>query len=324
MNDLKKRDIGVDNLKFIAALLITNSHMDLLYPSHLPLSTGGAIGDVLFFFVSGFLFFLKPMGSFDNWYKKRINRIYPTVFAWAILRTLFFGREDNMIEILLYGGGWFISCIMIYYVLIYLINYFMLSRLYLAFLLSVLIVITWFVLLDNPDGYNMYGDTYFKWGHYFLFMLMGSIMGHSKKTLQFRLVLDLIKLVVCIILFYGLLYSGRNYFTILHDLQVISLVPLLGITYYFYKVANSDLSKRIYNHKIFGAIIKIIGGLCLEIYLVQTPMFTDVMNDYFPLNLLAMFLVILVAAYILRCVSRIFSQIFKEQNFDWKGVFRLY
>lgn len=51
---------GVDILKCIAAILITNSHMDMLYPKFSFLATGGAIGDALFFFCSGFTLLLKP------------------------------------------------------------------------------------------------------------------------------------------------------------------------------------------------------------------------------------------------------------------------
>lgn len=55
---MKERNIGIDILKFFAALLITNSHMELLYGKYSILATGGAIGDVLFFFCSGFTLFL--------------------------------------------------------------------------------------------------------------------------------------------------------------------------------------------------------------------------------------------------------------------------
>lgn len=54
---MKERDISIDILKFIAAILITNSHMELLYSKYSFLATGGAIGDVLFFFCSGFTLF---------------------------------------------------------------------------------------------------------------------------------------------------------------------------------------------------------------------------------------------------------------------------
>lgn len=55
---MKQRDISIDILKCLAVLCITNSHMDLLYGKYEALATGGAIGDVLFFFASGFTILL--------------------------------------------------------------------------------------------------------------------------------------------------------------------------------------------------------------------------------------------------------------------------
>lgn len=48
---MKNRNASIDILKCIAAILITNSHMELLYGKYSILATGGAIGDVLFFSV---------------------------------------------------------------------------------------------------------------------------------------------------------------------------------------------------------------------------------------------------------------------------------
>lgn len=41
MEIIKKRDISIDILKFFAVLLITNSHMELLYAKCGQLATGG-------------------------------------------------------------------------------------------------------------------------------------------------------------------------------------------------------------------------------------------------------------------------------------------
>lgn len=78
---MKTRDIAVDILKFLAVLLIINSHADIMYPQMKILATGGAIGDCLFLFVSGFTLFLGSMKNFTAYYKRRITRIYPSVFA---------------------------------------------------------------------------------------------------------------------------------------------------------------------------------------------------------------------------------------------------
>ena len=66
-----------------------------------------------------------------------------------------------------------------------------------------------------------------------------------------------------------------------------------------------------------------VGGLCLEIYLVQTSLFTDKMNVVFPLNLIVMFVIIVLAAYILRCGARLFAQTFKDMDYDWRAVFKM-
>lgn len=318
---MKERNISINILKCIAAIAITNSHMELLYGKYSFLATGGAIGDVLFFFCSGFTLFLGRMGRFDNWYKRRINRIYPTVFAWAILGAFVFNRHYPINYIIMHGGGWFVTCIMLYYIILYFIQRFCLNQLKWVFCVAALTSIVWYLMIDRPSDYNMYGNTYFKWCHYFLFMLLGAMTGISKQKWNFNIRTDLLKLIFNIIFFYGILFAGRKVNAI-GEWQILSLIPLLGITFYFYKICNSQLLKKWYEQKVLGWIIKFIGGLCLEIYLVQYSLFTDKMNSIFPLNLFIMFLIIVVAAYILRCGARIFSQTFKDEEYDWKAVFK--
>ncbi len=59
MNKSKERNYALDFMKCIATMLVLNSHMDICYPGHEYLATGGAIGNCLFFCISGFL--LIPM-----------------------------------------------------------------------------------------------------------------------------------------------------------------------------------------------------------------------------------------------------------------------
>lgn len=320
---MRQRDLSIDILKFFAVLLITNSHMEPMYGKYSILATGGAIGDVLFFFCSGFTLFLGQERRFDNYYKRRINRIYPTVFMWALMAAVFFEQHDDMEYTILYGGGWFVSCIMIYYVVLHFIRKFAFRHLWMAFVICTLVSLMWYCVMDKPIGFNMYGATYFKWCHYFLFMLLGAIMGSHPIQRNFSLKWDSLKLTGCILLFYGILISGRRW-DLIHDIQVISLLPLLGITYYFYKVCKSDALKRLYGTRFWGSIMKTISGLCLEVYLVQGVLFTDRFNGLFPLNLLIVFVVILIVAYVLRCLARWFSQTFREADYEWREIFRVY
>lgn len=147
---MKERDISIDILKFIAALLITNSHMGLLYGKYDMFATGGSIGDVLFFFASGFTLFKGRMGRFDNWYKRRINRIYPTVFAWAILASFVLGYQYDMKHIVIHGGGWFVTCIMIYYVILWLIRKVAANKLSWAFAVVSAVVLGCYSFFNSP------------------------------------------------------------------------------------------------------------------------------------------------------------------------------
>lgn len=118
---MNERDYSIDILKFLAVFLIINSHMDALYVKYDMLATGGAIGDVLFLFASGYTLLLSKRNlSFGNWYKRRINRIYPSVFVCTVMGALFSLRCS--LNLSKFGGGEFIIAIMIYYMLIYAIK----------------------------------------------------------------------------------------------------------------------------------------------------------------------------------------------------------
>jgi hypothetical protein len=166
----------------------------------------------------------------------------------------------------------------------------------------------------------MYGETYFRWGHFFLFMLMGATLGMSQRKWIFNFKCDLLKLLTCIILFYGILLGTAKYMLV-SQLQIISLLPLLGITFYLYKLCNTEIMLKFSKAKISGWIIKCISALTLEIYLIQGYLFTDKMNTIFPLNIPIMFLIVIVGAYWVKVLARIFSQTFSENKYDWKAVF---
>lgn len=326
---IKRRDPSIDILKCLAALLITHSHMEILYPHHLTsLATGGAIGDVLFFFCSGYTLFLGQQRDFPNWYKRRINRIYPTVFMWALVSAVLFSSTKDMESIVLSGGGWFVSCIMIYYVILWFIRRFFIKKLTWVFAFFSAIVLAWYVLFEDSREVFMYGNTYFKWVHYFLFMLLGACLGLKRKangfemTVKPKVIPTLLKIIGCVILFYGLQIFGKHIIWVAH-LQILTLIPLMGITYWLFMHCNTQGVLNLYARKWPHRLIYWIGALCLEIYLCQTSLFTDKMNGLFPLNMLIMFVVIFVFAYGVKVLSNWFSQTFRTEPYDWNAMIKL-
>lgn len=319
---MSERDNSIDILKFLAALLITNSHMEILYGQYSWLATGGAIGDSIFFFCSGYTLFLGRVGNFFNWYKRRINRIYPTVFAWMLVCCIVWNWNINFLDILFHGGGWFVECIMIYYVIIWFVNKYFINHLKIIFVLSTIIVsLKYFVDRAELSRISIYGLTTFKYWLFFLSMLAGSMFGLARKQSSFKIgswYLNLICILFFIVLFYGFSYictlQGLEF------LQLLTIFPLIAISIYLYKFCSSTFMLKMLRSKQIGLIVKFIGGLCLEIYIVQYNLYTDRLNFLFPLNIPIMFLYILCTAYLLKCLAKIWKQTFSEDNYSWKSI----
>lgn len=179
-----QRDTSIDILKCIAAIVVLNSRMELLYGDYAAFATGGAIGDALFFFCSGFTLLLGRSAGFFNWYKRRINRIYPTVFASVILACLWDKggwNSKGLTDVLVNGGGWFVTCIMIYYAILWFVKTCAVNCLRVVFCFAFVCVLLWYFTLGIDDEHNnMYGWCYFKWVHYFIYMLLGAVVGLKK------------------------------------------------------------------------------------------------------------------------------------------------
>lgn len=324
---MKERDYSIDILKFLAVFLIINSHMDALYVKYGMLATGGAIGDVFFLFASGYTLLLSKRDlSFDNWYKRRINRIYPSVFVCVVMGTLF--RRNNELPLLSLWGGEFIVAIMMYYILIYIIKKYLVRFIphiiVLTEVLSLFVYVLWFPYKDETGERGMYGiTTLFRWIPYFAFMLFGSWMGLKRKELKFHAVFDFLKMVVCLLFFYGIQFAAKKY-AVVAPYQIITLLPLIGVVFYFYKWCHAKFWEKLYSKKIGYTVIMTISGLCLESYLIQYSVFTTKMNGIFPLNLPIMVIIVLLASFLCKCLSRLFSQTFDDGDYKWKEVVKLY
>ena len=117
------RNIAIDYLKFIAVFFVMNSHMAICYPRYGFLSSGGAMGDALFFFASGFTLLMGRQMRFDNWYKRRISRIYPSILAASIFALLVWGFKEDFGDVLIGKRYWFIGCILIFYIFLFPLKY---------------------------------------------------------------------------------------------------------------------------------------------------------------------------------------------------------
>jgi len=307
-----KRNIAIDFLKFFAVILVMNSHLDICFVKFSQLSSGGILGDALFFFVSGFGLFLGRTARFDEWYKRRICRIYPSVLAASIVALVLFGFHEDIADVLLCSRYWFIGCILLYYILLYPIKYFGNGK----YMYHVFIM--WLILCAIAYGFMSWGDKVFYGGGigrilvFFLFMLQGAIMGKNQEKYSFCW-WHIPACLTCLALWAYCSKAG-----LYNWLYFVSIFPFLGFTAFAYLSVTSNACKKFYDSRIGGNLIYIVGQLCLECYLIQKFCYSDVLNFMFPLNIPIFMLVALTVSYLVRVVAIIISQTFDSAPYDWK------
>ncbi|MDF4242003.1 hypothetical protein [Prevotella sp. B2-R-102] len=74
---------------------------------------------------------------------------------------------------------------------------------------------------------------------------------------------------------------------------------------------------------IVGKIMSWIAALTLEIYIVQFSFVTNQFNSLFPLNVLLVFAIIVLAAYLLKVMTSLFLAVLSKEDLEWKEIVRL-
>ena len=314
----KTRDTAIDFVKFIAVFLVLNSHMGVCYPKYQFLATGGAIGDSLFFFVSGFTLFLGRSNlRFDEWYKRRIKRIYPSLLAVATIGALVFGKTDSFGSIIIAKQYWFIQCILVLYPLLFLAKKYVSKHIIFLVTLTIIISSVFPLIYEGEDLFWGYG--YYRWAVHFLFMLLGAIMGMERDRIkQLNIWIAICLTLLCVAAWYLIVYQfGKS------PLQVLSIIPMMGVLYFTYSIGRSRPLERLLQSK-FGVVIISIGALCLESYLIQKMIITSSWNSIFPWNIPLIMILVLIAAYVAKLFANLITQIFDSPPLNWKSILRIY
>lgn len=295
--------------------------MAILFPKFQGLVTGGAIGDGLFFFCSGFTLFLGRNDNFINWYKRRINRIYPTIIMWALFSTFVFGWNWNVADLIFTPRYWFIPCIMVYYIIFYFIkNYWMKYLNIVIMITAIIIAISDYFILDHSKSV-MYADIKYMRIYYFSFMLLGAITALRQQK-KYSLKQSLSYTLIFLFLYYicMAIYKIDNFYC---NFQIISLIPLLAAIYWIYQLCNTENISSLLSRKHIGWSIVFISSLTLEIYMVQYALFTNKFNYIFPVNIILTYIVIFVTAYLLKCLSKLFTMVFSDKQLVVKEIFKI-
>jgi peptidoglycan/LPS O-acetylase OafA/YrhL len=305
-------------LRFIAVLLIANSHLELIYPRAW-MAGDGLLGNCLFYAISGFGLVLGDRAKhrpFLQWYWRRLTRIYPTVFITILIFAWGFGSRwsvwrptDYFREFIWPTRYGFIQGIVIFYIFFYFVMKVERTWIYPALIVVLAGVYSVFYLIDIQ---HLLPRTVFKAGerslivgsiHYFVAMLMGGWLAKSSLLTRWQRTMNssgamgasLIIFVLYIVLKHKMaaghhanLYFLLHFFTLLltfclfliaHCREVISLVDRRGFV---------------------PTIIRVIAAMTLEIYTVHFFVlnYPQILRMPFPVNWAAFWLVSIILAYV--------------------------
>ena len=273
-----RRQTDTTLMLFMATALITLSHLDAFVPDP-RIATGGAIGNSLFFFLSGYGLAMSlnatgsgaSMPSLLAYLRKRLLRLYPAVLivACAMLATRQIGISgiaDFAAVFLWPTPFWFISAVVVFYIPV-----FYLARLKpagIATAMAILVVpyIFFYSQLDLST-FVVEGPDYFKWINYFGITLMGCLVARLNLTPRFSL-FSIAALLGSLLLFLVTKLTVFKYDV--GYMQFLFHVWLYPIVYFsFHVLSSGTVLQKIRATPVFPAIA-LLAGLTLEIYLTQT------------------------------------------------------
>lgn len=191
---MKKKYNYIYSIKFIAVLLVLNSHLDKMYP--IPaLATGGAIGNTLFFLTSGYTW-TNIREDFKQWYGKKIKNIwFPTLITNCFYLIIFEQLSEfsliKFVQIFIYPNkSWFCGAILLYGA----IYYFMVKSkkekyTWIALIILVIVDVTYYILKIDKTFFSIESfkdGGLCRFSYYFICMLFGYLYRKNEDKLSKR------------------------------------------------------------------------------------------------------------------------------------------
>ena len=289
----------IDLLKTIAALLITNSHCQNIYPISY-LAFGGTFGNALFFIISGYLL-VNINTNFCLWYSKRINKILPATLICLIVNFVLFYNLD-VINICfkkhlsyIFDLFWFVWAILIYYVIYYFVIKQVLKKQTIQPIIILLSIwVIGYILLfsinlhlkTNTFFVELSGFDFFKVYYYFGIFIIGALFRLLQPKISFNryFALLVVFLGVCL---WALVYSMIFIYNQCYSIQFLVHFGVLLFSFFAMIFFSQLHIKKI-------AIVNLLAISTLEIYLLQITFIKVSQSFVFPVNWLCHFSIALI------------------------------
>ena len=295
----------IDLLRALAAFLITNAHYTNIYPVSI-LANGGLLGDMLFFSVSGYCLYNIKL-SFIEWYKKRIVRIYPSLWIISIVYTVigfyYITYINSIFQIFIYPTKYhFVSSIMILYIVYFIViklkqKYKFITINYLIIFVAIIQLLVYIVAYDRTF-YHI--DTVYEPMIRFLFlqaMLIGAKFNEEKNKYMNKSSKSIVGVVILFVMYFILKICFVK-FKAISNWQIINQYIILTLLFFIFKLFISKEQKlKNINIKAWN-IVKFISSITLEIYLVQYEIIPRLEYFIFPINFIIVTTTIVLSAYL--------------------------
>jgi peptidoglycan/LPS O-acetylase OafA/YrhL len=199
---------------------------------------------------------------------------------------------------------WFISALMIFYVIFFLI---LKMKNYKYFLTGIFILtipyLFFYITMVDLSKYSIEGPGYFKWIFYLQTMFFGGYMAGRTKFAKTGFITDGLALIFVTGLYYGILILMSRGFG--WQFQAVTHLLMFPILFLFLKVSGSNLITSLMTTKYAGAVISLMSALTLEIYLLHGVVYRHpiIQSILFPLNIVVFWIVVIILSFLLNRVS---------------------
>lgn len=186
------------------------------------------------------------------------------------------------------------------------------------------------LMITNSHFQPLYEDvspslaTYFHYVCHFSVMVMGGLCYLLRDKVKCSSIMrDMLWMIVSFIAYFVILKIGKGAMGIRYYSQITALIPLHTFVYYLYKVASYSWCDKAFHSIVLGRVMSWIAALTLEVYIVQFAFITNQFNSIFPLNVLLVFAIIVLAAYLLKVMTSLFLAVLSKEDLEWKEIVRL-
>ena len=288
-----------------------NSHCDALYPVP-ALATGGAMGNALFFVISGFLLRIRdPL--LPHMYR-RLIRLYPGVLIMTTLSCLLGERTITGFRELIQSciwptSFWFVGALVLFDILLYGLNKLRFTERFKTYSAGMLILyFAAYVLLVDKSRWSVEAAGLaspaqcFKLIYYFYIYTLGYAIGQTPNRTPRSLPVPAAAAFL-------LSFACKALYVRQPDLLRFQFVSqFLGILFAWAALETTLAGEDAYRARTgvrFRSAVSALAAASFEIYLVQFTAIRLCVGIAFPLNILLALAITLGAALVLQCFDRL-------------------